>query len=46
MTTGVSAGTKIFFSPFFVFQRQRPTVDDGADLFDIRVRHRALRPEL
>src|SRR4029453_16671250 len=31
------------FANFF-FQRQHPAVDGGADLLDIRVRHRALRP--
>jgi hypothetical protein len=34
-----------FLFAVFVFQRQRPTVDGGADLLDICVRHRALRPE-
>src|SRR6516165_7756130 len=35
-----------FLFAVFVFQRQRPTLDGGADLLDIRVRHHALRPEI
>src|SRR5262245_8153171 len=35
-----------FLFAILVLQRQRSTVGGGADLLDIRVRHRAMRPEI